>query len=131
MEESIFTLQPNLSPDTAKCVASHVAAKFHVYDVNNLATRRYRDGNSALHLAEVPEVADFLIHSLGMDVDVRNETTGDTPLHCHCLNNRLSLVKYMCEHHADIDIENKEGKNVLCLAEEKELTQVVNFLKGM
>ena len=95
-----------------------MATKFHVYDVNNLAKRRDCDGNSALHLAEVPEVADFLIHSLGMDdVNVQN-MHGDTPLMMAAgLGvDSLPLVKCLCRHHADIDLENKKGETALRLA---------------
>ena len=95
-----------------------MATKFHVYDVNNLAKRRDCDGNSALHLAEVPEVADFLIDSLGMDdVNVQN-MHGDTPLMMAAgLGvDSLPLVKCLCRHRASIDLENKKGETALRLA---------------
>ena len=44
---------------------------------------------------------------------------------------RLPLVQLLCQHQADVSVENKSGKDVLCLAEEKDMAHVVAFLKGM
>ena len=42
----------------------------------------------------------------------------------------VPVVKLLCQHQADLAVQDDAGRDVLCVAEERSLTQIVDFLKG-
>jgi len=53
-----------------------------------------------------------------------------TPLHWAAINGHLSVVEYLVNHNAEINVKNKDGETPLELAKRYGRLNVVDFLKS-
>lgn len=88
--------------------AGDVDALKEVFDDRALDARD-REGNTALHIPEVPEEVKIWVLEQGADINVRNPV-GDTPLHVHVRSRNLNPV-FLMERGADVHAENDKGEN--------------------
>lgn len=70
---------------------------------------RDREGNTALHLTQVPEEIKTWLLDQGADINARN-VDGDTPLHTHVAHPEAD-PRFLLERGADVDVENNRGEN--------------------
>ena len=70
---------------------------------------RDREGNTALHLTQVPEEVKIWLLDQGADINARN-ADGDTPLHIHVADPEADPW-FLLERGADVNMENNRGEN--------------------
>ena len=66
----------------------------------------------------------------GGDIEVKDDRWGDTPLHEASRNGHLDVVKFLVENKADINAKNKNGKTLLDIAIEYNMTSVADYLRS-
>jgi len=75
-------------------------------------------GFQALHFAACyckPEIASFLLHPLGADVNAQT-ARGNTPLHIACFENFVLIIQLLIQHGADPSILNWQQKSPVDMA---------------
>ncbi len=73
------------------------------------------------------DIAELLIKN-GADVNAK-QMQGVTPLHSAAHNGKIDLVKLLIENGADKQLKMDDGQTPLSMAEEKEFTDIIDYLK--
>ncbi|KAI7797179.1 ankyrin repeat domain-containing protein 22, partial [Triplophysa rosa] len=63
-----------------------------------------------------------LILTDGRNVNVQDETTGDTPIIAACRQGNLRIIKYLLDHNANVSIRNKKDRTCLHYATRRTFT---------
>jgi ankyrin repeat protein len=82
----------------------------------NVNAARTTDGTTALMWASMNghlEVVRYLVELGGANVNAAMTDDGFTSLMWACQEGRLEIVRYLCQHGADPNITNKEGKKAI------------------
>lgn len=104
----------------------------HGAEINSALKGGNTGGLTALLFAsnkEMPELVEYLIFK-GADVN-RQADNGRTALMRASLEGDLGTVKILIEAGADPSLKDSEGFTALKIAEEKEKTEVVSYLKSL
>jgi ankyrin repeat protein len=72
-------------------------------------------------------VLTYLINK-GVDINVKLEINGDTPLHCAAAFGHYEVVQLLLNSGADKNIKNKFGMTPLTYAKNNNHTEIINLL---
>ena len=116
------------------CINKHL--KIVEYLISNGADLNSKDeyGDSLLHFAshsDFLQIVQYLIELQHFDVDIKNKNE-QTPLHYACMNGRLTVVKYLIAHGANIEAKDNakinSGSTPLHIASYYGKIEVVKYL---
>jgi len=122
-----------------------VSAKFREHamhgslgPVKDLATKcdihqlEKSSGRSALHKAAFwghVDTVHYLAHDLKLNVN-QQDYNGDTPMHDAVRFNHVDVVKALLSAGGNVNVKNKEGRNVYDVALQYEKHDLANLLKS-
>lgn len=93
-----------------------------------------KSGDSILHLVVESfykfnkQFIEYLVEK-GADINI-TDNFGITPLILAVMKNNPSLVEFLLEQGADKELKTKDGKTAIDIANEEQLTNIINILKG-
>jgi ankyrin repeat protein len=73
------------------------------------------------------EITDLLLRN-GADVNAKQQS-GVTPLHSAAHNGKIEIIKLLVKHGADINAKTVDNKTPIDMAEEKNYSEAVNFIR--